>query len=302
MKYGELAYKMELSVVIVSFNVKDYLRQCLASVVKAAKDIRHEIIVVDNNSSDGSSEMVSVEFPEVILIRNKDNLGFSAANNMAIRQSSGENILLLNPDTVVGKDAFRKCLSFMKQHPEAGAIGVKMTDEKGEFLPESKRSLPTPATAFFKLSGLAHLFPCSALLNRYHLPSVKSCETAKADVIAGAFMFLRKKALLKTGLLDEDFFMYGEDIDLSYRLLKAGYSNYYYPDVEIIHYKGKSTPRTGFSDIHHFYRAMRIYSAKRNKENFNPLYFIIIPAIYLREGLALFKRCMVNLMNNNSLD
>ena len=281
---------MELSVIIVSYNVKDYLRQCLFSAIKAAKDISHEIIVVDNNSSDSSAEMVRQEYPAVKLISNKNNLGFSAANNTGIRQSSGEFILLLNPDTIVREDAFRKCISFMRQHPDAGATGVRMKDGDGRFLPESKRSLPTPATAFFKISGLAHLFPFSPILNRYYLPAIDSYETARADVIAGAFMVLRKEALLVTGLLDEDFFMYGEDIEISYRLLKAGYINYYYPEVEIIPYQGKSTNRDGYADIHHFYRAMRIYSSKINKESFNPVYFLIIPAIYIREGVALCTR------------
>ncbi len=291
---------MELSIIIVSYNVKDYLRQCLVSVLRAAGKSEYEIFVVDNDSSDGSAGMVAGEFPGVKLILNKKNRGFSAANNIAVRQSSGEFILLLNPDTVVGEDAFRKCISFMRLHPRAGATGVRMIDGSGRFLPESKRCLPEPAAAFFKICGLSILFPSSPVINRYYAPGIDSYKTAPVDVIAGAFMFIRKQALLQTGPLDEDFFMYGEDIDLSYRLLKAGFINYYFPEVEITHYKGKSTKRDGYSDVHHFYRSMRIYSLKRYKEKFNPLYFIIIPAIYFREALALaFRFLRISLKYNH---
>jgi GT2 family glycosyltransferase len=281
---------MELSVIIVSFNVRDYLKRCLLSVQNATYNIDCEIFVVDNNSGDGSADMVRDEFPGVNLITNKANKGFSTANNQAIRQSSGEFILLLNPDTIVQESTFSKCIGFMKNHIEAGAIGVRMVDGEGNFLPESKRALPTPATAFFKTFGLSYLFPGSGLFNRYYLPHINSFETSRTEVIAGAFMFMRREALKKTGLLDEDYFMYGEDIDLSYKLLKAGFNNYYFPEVQIVHYKGKSTSRNSYNDIHHFYRSMRIYSRKRNKEKLSPLYFIIIPAIYFREGISLFNR------------
>lgn len=281
---------MELSVIIVSFKVRDYLKRCLLSVQNAAYNIDCEIFVVDNNSGDGSADIVRDEFPGVNLIMNKVNKGFSAANNQAIRQSSGEFILLLNPDTIVEENTFSKCIGFMKSHIDAGAIGVRMVDGEGNFLPESKRALPTPATAFFKTFGLSFLFPASAIINRYYLPHIDSKKTSRAEVIAGAFMFVRREILIKTGLLDEDYFMYGEDIDLSYRLLKAGFNNYYFPEVQIVHYKGKSTSRNSYTDIHHFYRSMRIYSRKRNKEKFSILYFIIIPAIYFREGISLFNR------------
>lgn len=281
---------MELSVIIVSFNVRDYLKSCLLSVQNAAGHIDCEIFVVDNNSADGSADMVREEFPGVNLILNKENYGFSTANNQAVRQSAGEFILFLNPDTVVGKDSFSKCIDFVKTHSDAGAVGVRMVNGEGKFLPESKRALPTPATAFFKIAGLSFLFPNSGLFNRYYLPQIENSDTARTEVVSGAFMFIRKKVLIKTGLLDEDYFMYGEDIDLSYRVLKAGFNNYYFPDVQIIHYKGKSTRRNSYDDIRYFYRAMRIYSRKRNKEKTSPVYYIIIPAIYLREGISLFIR------------
>jgi O-antigen biosynthesis protein len=282
---------MELSVIIVSFNVRDFLKQCLLSVIKARENIECEIFVVDNNSTDDSCEMVLQEFPDVYLIKNEVNSGFSVANNQGIALSHGRFVLLLNPDTIVQEDTFLKCIKFMKIHPDAGAVGVRMINGEGRFLPESKRALPDPITAFYRIFGLSFLLPSSLLFNRYHLTQIDSFETSPVEVISGAFMLLRREALDKTGLLDEDYFMYGEDIDLSYRLLQKGYTNYYYPDIQIIHFKGKSTSRKNFADIRHFYKAMRIYVRKRiSEQKFNTFHFIIIPAIYLREGLALINR------------
>ena len=282
---------MELSVIIVSFNVSDYLRQCLTSVKKATEKIDCEIFVVDNNSVDDSCNMVSGEFPEIILIKNKVNIGFSAANNQAIKLSAGRFVLLLNPDTIVKEDTFIKCINFMDSKLAAGAIGVRMVNGEGIFLPESKRALPTLLTAFFKIFGFSFLFPASSVLNKYYLAQIDSFETAQVEIISGAFMFLNRNALNKTGFLDEDFFMYGEDIDLSYRLLQAGYVNYYFPETEIIHFKGKSTPNNNFTDISNFYKAMRIFLKKRAKEGkFKTWRLVIIPAIYLREALAILIR------------
>jgi len=282
---------MELSVIIVSFNVRYFLKQGLLSVKKASENIDCEIFVVDNNSTDDSCVMVEQEFPEVVLIKNKVNSGFSAANNQAIRLAKGRFILLLNPDILIEDDTFIKCINFMNNHPDAGAMGVRMINGEGRFLPESKRALPTPETAFFKTFGFSFLFPKSRFFNRYYLSNIDSFETSMTEIISGAFMFLRREALSKTGLLDEEFFMYGEDIDLSYRLLQAGYINYYFPEIQIIHFKGKSTGRDNFTDILHFYKAMRIYIRKRSEEGkFNSWYFLIIPAIYFREGLALLNR------------
>ena len=281
---------MELSVIIVSFNVREFLRQCLLSINRASKNIDCEIFVVDNNSCDGSGEMVRQEFPSVKLILNKFNSGFSAANNQAIKQAKGQFVLLLNPDTIVEPYTFSRCIGFMKDHPDAGAMGVRMVDGYGRFLPESKRALPTPGTAFFKTFGLSFLFSRSRFFNRYYLSHIDSYETSLAEVISGAFMFMKRDALIKAGLPDEDFFMYGEDIDLSYRILRAGYNNYYFPQIQIVHFKGKSTSRENFTDIFHFYRAMRIYVRKRHEEKFKILYFLIIPAIYFREGFSLCNR------------
>ena len=283
--------RMELSVIIVSFNVRDYLRQCLISAMIASEKVNYEILVVDNNSEDGSVEMVTNEFPGVKLITNKVNWGFSVANNQAIKMSEGDFILLLNPDTIVERDTFSRCIKFMNCHPDAGAMGIRMINGKGSFLPESKRAFPTPASAFFKIFGLSSLFPGSKLLNSYYLPHIDDVETSITEVISGAFMLIRHEALDQSGLFDEDFFMYGEDIDLSYRLLQTGYNNYYVPEIQIVHFKGKSTGKDNFNDLHHFYRSMRIYLRKRADEGkFRTIKIILLIAIYFREGLAVVNR------------
>jgi O-antigen biosynthesis protein len=282
---------MELSVIIVSFNVCDLLRQCLHSASIALNGINSEIFVVDNCSIDGSVEMIKNEYPDVKLIINKVNAGFSAANNQAIRKSAGRFVLLLNPDTLVEKDTFSRCIDFMNKHPDAGALGIRMINGEGRFLPESKRAFPAPLTAFFKLSGFSFMFPGSRFLNKYYLPDIDSHETSLTEVISGAFMFIRREALNKTGLLDEDFFMYGEDIDLSYRLLQTGFKNYYFPEVQIIHFKGRSTARNSFKDVLCFYKAMRIYVNKRAAEgNYASLRLFLITAVCFREGFALASR------------
>ena len=224
-----------LSIVIVNYNVKHFLEQTLTSVFKATKNVDAEVFVVDNNSVDGSVALVKDKFPKVILIENKENTGFAVANNQAIRQSTGEFVLLLNPDTMVEEDTFEKCITFMREHPGCGGLGVRMVDGSGNFLPESKRGLPTPSVAFYKMSGLAKLFPKSKKFGKYHLTYLDEKETHEVDVLSGAFMFMRKEALDKAGLLDEDFFMYGEDIDLSYRLTKAGYKALYIPQAMAYH-------------------------------------------------------------------
>jgi GT2 family glycosyltransferase len=250
-----------------------------------------EVIVVDNNSVDGSVEMVKQKFPAVRVMANRENTGFSKANNQGIRESKGEYVLLLNPDTIVEEDTFGKCIGFMDAHPQAGALGVKMMDGSGNFLPESKRGLPTPAVAFYKMSGLSALFPRSATFGRYHLGFLDQDRIHEVDVLAGAFMLLRRSALDKTGLLDEDYFMYGEDIDLSYRMTKAGYKNYYFPETRIIHYKGESTKKTSVNYVRVFYNAMNIFALKHfSKKNAALFSFFISIAIYIRAGVAILIR------------
>lgn len=282
---------MDISVIIVNYNVKYFLEQCLHSVRKAQKHLKIEIFVVDNNSTDGSCNMLHAKFPGINLIENKENLGFSKANNQAIRQASGKYILLLNPDTVIEEDTLQRCFEFMESHPEAGGMGVKMIDGKGHFLPESKRGLPTPSAAFYKIFGLSRIFPHSARFNRYHLGYLSYDATHEIEILAGAFMFMRGETLEKTGLLDEDFFMYGEDIDLSYRITLAGYKNYYFPGTTIIHYKGESTKKGSINYVLVFYRAMIIFARKHfSSRNAQLLTTLINIAIYLRAGASVARR------------
>jgi GT2 family glycosyltransferase len=282
---------MKLSVIIVNYNVQHFLEQCLHSVRKAARNVSSEVFVVDNNSVDGSTAMVKEKFPEVILIENKKNTGFSYANNQAIKVSKGEYVLLLNPDTVVEEDTFEKVIAFMDAHPDAGGLGVKMLDGKGNFLPESKRGLPTPSVAFYKIFGFSKLFPRSRTFGRYHLGFLDKDETNEVEILSGAFMLMRKAALDKVGLLDETFFMYGEDIDLSYRIILGGYKNYYFPETRIIHYKGESTKKSSVNYVFVFYRAMVIFAEKHFSQNNAKLFsFLINIAIYLRAGMAIAVR------------
>jgi O-antigen biosynthesis protein len=282
---------IKLSVIIVNYNVEYFLEQCLNSVLKALKNTRAEVFVVDNNSVDGSVSMVKAKFPEVILIENKKNTGFSFANNQAIKASKGEYVLLLNPDTVVEEDTFEKTINFMDTHPDGGGLGVYMIDGKGNFLPESKRGLPTPEVAFYKIFGLSALFPKSRKFGKYHLGFLDKKKIHEVEILSGAFMLLRKKVLDNIGLLDETFFMYGEDIDLSYRIIKAGYKNYYFPDTRIIHYKGESTKKSSINYVFVFYNAMIIFARKHfSQKNAKTFSFLINLAVYLRAGIAIINR------------
>ncbi len=250
-----------------------------------------EIFVVDNASVDGSVKMVKEKFPGVNCITNQENLGFAKANNQAIRKSKGEYVLLLNPDTIVETDTFSKIIGFMDNHPDAGGLGVKMVDGTGRFLPESKRGLPTPQVAFFKVFGLSRLFPASKIFNKYHLGYLDKDKTHQVDILAGAFMLMRKSVLDTVGLLDEAFFMYGEDIDLSYRITKAGYHNYYYPDARIIHYKGESTKKGSLNYVFVFYNAMIIFARKHYTAKNALLFSMLINiAIYFRAFLSIVSR------------
>lgn len=282
---------MQLSVVIVNYNVKYFLEQCLGSVQHAIANIDAEVFVVDNNSVDGSMLMVAEKYPWVKRIENKENVGFSKANNQAILQSIGKVVLLLNPDTVVQQDTFTKVLEFMTQHPECGGLGVKMIDGKGKFLPESRRGLPTPDVALYKMCGLAALFPKSKVFGKYHLGYLDKNETNEVEILSGACMFISREAINKAGLLDEQFFMYGEDIDLSYRIIKAGFKNYYFAGTTIIHYKGESTKKQSAHFVKVFYKAMVIFARKHfTKGSARMLSGLIESAIWLRAFMALIVR------------
>lgn len=286
---------MDLSIIIVNYNVKYFLEQCLHSVQRATGSLQVEVFVVDNNSVDGSAAMVQEKFPAVNLIRNDRNLGFSVANNQAIKKSTGRYVLLLNPDTVIEEDTLTKCVGYMDGHPDSGGLGVKMIDGKGDFLPESKRSLPTPRVAFYKIFGLSRLFPRSRIFGKYHLGYLDPEKIHSIEILSGAFMMLRRSALDEVGLLDEDFFMYGEDIDMSYRLLNAGYKNIYYPETTIIHYKGESTKKGSLNYVLTFYNAMIKFARKHFSKKMAKSYAAIINlAVYLRALLALVRRMARN--------
>ena len=250
-----------LSVVIVNYNVKYYLEQCLESVRRASQGLQVEVFVVDNLSTDGSVPYLRERFPEVTFIENNENVGFARANNQAIRQSRGEYVLLLNPDTILCEDTLRRFVDFMDAHPEAGAAGAYMLHADGTFASESRRGLPTPFVAFCKMSGLTKLFPKSRLFGRYYMGYLDVNEANRIEAISGACMVLRREALDRVGLLDEDFFMYGEDIDLSYRILQGGYHNYFLP-VRMLHYKGESTVKNSYRYVYTFYQAMRLFFRK----------------------------------------
>ncbi|HLP50570.1 MAG TPA: glycosyltransferase [Chitinophagales bacterium] len=276
---------MKLSIVIVNYNVRYFLEQCLVSVKRAIEGIEAEVFVVDNASADGSVEMAQQRFPFVKTIANKNNVGFSVANNQAMQIATGEYVLLLNPDTVVAENTFAKCIAFMDAHANAGALGVRMIDGKGNFLPESKRGLPTPAVAFYKTFGLSALFPKSQTFGRYHLGYLSEHETHEVEILSGAYMFMRKSALDKVGLLDETFFMYGEDVDLSYRVIKGGYKNFYFPDTTIIHYKGESTKKGSLNYVKVFYNAMIIFARKHFSGNQSGLFSLLINFAIIFRGL-----------------
>lgn len=288
---------IRLSVIIVNYNVQHFLEQALSSIIKACRNISAEIIVVDNASVDGSVALVKEKFSEITLIANTENVGFSKANNQGIRLATGDYILLINPDTVVEEDCFEKIIPFMDAHPDAGGLGVRMIDGSGKFLPESKRSLPTPEVAFYKMFGLASLFPKSKRFGRYHLGFLDEHQIHEVEVLSGAFMMLRKTCLDKIGLLDEDYFMYGEDIDLSYRVTLGGFKNYYFPETGIIHYKGESTKKTSVNYVFTFYRAMIIFAQKHYSSKSAGMFSLLIHfAIYVRAFLAIIQRIVRTLI------
>ncbi|MDZ4795807.1 MAG: glycosyltransferase [Bacteroidota bacterium] len=278
---------MQLSVIIVNYNVKHFLEQCLCSVQEAFVGMEAELIVVDNNSTDQSIEYLVPKFPAVHFIANKENSGFAKGCNMGLKQAKGQYILFLNPDTIVPEDCFRQCISFFTTHPDAGAVGIKMLDGSGHFLKESKRAFPSPMTSLFKLFGLSKLFPHSKTFSKYHLGHLDENESNEVDVLAGAFMMIKKEVLEKVGSFDETFFMYGEDVDLSYRIQKAGYKNYYFAGSSIIHFKGESTRKGSMNYVRMFYMAMSIFVRKHYGGSRAGIFnFLIHLAIWFRAGLS----------------
>jgi GT2 family glycosyltransferase len=268
----------KISIVIVSYNVRRFLDHCLESVERALQGINsYEVFVVDNASQDDTLTVLPEKYPWVKFIPNEENLGFARANNIAIRKATGEYILLLNPDTIVEKSTLREVIRFMDDHSEVGGAGVMMHNEDGTIAPESRRAVPTPWVSALKMLGFTRRYYMS------HLPWNEPCQI---EVISGAFCMLRHKALDAIGLLDEDFFMYGEDIDLSYRLLRGGWQNWYVPQ-SIIHFKGKSTRKSDYRYVHVFYQAMLIFFRK-HYSHLSILYTLPVKAaIYFRAFIAL---------------
>ncbi|MDQ6889717.1 MAG: glycosyltransferase family 2 protein [Bacteroidota bacterium] len=278
---------MQLSVIIVNYNVKYFLELSLWSVRKAMKNIDGEIIVVDNNSTDGSRDFFLNKFSDVKFIWSNNNDGFAKANNKGLKIASGNYILFLNPDTIVPEDCFEKCISFIRSKNDLIALGIKMIDGSGKFLKESKRAFPSPITSLYKLSGLTKIFPASKIFAKYHLGNLNKNQNHEVDVLAGAFMMIPKRMLEKVGCFDEGFFMYGEDIDLSYRIQKAGYQNFYFAESTIIHFKGESTKKGSLNYVRIFYKAMSVFVQKHYGGTEAGLFNIFIQAaIYVRAALA----------------
>ena len=270
-----------LSVIIVSYNVRHYLHQCLDSVVRATKGLEADIWVVDNASSDDSVSVLGAAFPQVHFVQNTTNVGFARANNQAIRQSQGDYVLLLNPDTIVGEETLHTCLQLLETHPHIGATGTRMLNRDGSFAAESRRGVPTPMVSFYKVSGLCRLFPRSRTFGRYYMRYLDENQTSAIEVMSGAFMMLRREALEEAGLLCEDYFMYGEDIDLSYTLLGHGWENWYTP-AHILHYKGESTQKTSLRYVQTFYNAMLIFFDKHFAHRYRLMALLIRLAVVLK--------------------
>ncbi|MBK5269630.1 MAG: glycosyltransferase family 2 protein, partial [Bacteroidia bacterium] len=285
---------MQLSVIIVNYNVKHFLEQCLYSVQKAIRAMtgaatleNAEVIVIDNHSADSSIEYLRPKFPGILFIYNNENLGFAKACNQGMQMAKGKFILFLNPDTIIPEDCFQKCFSFLASHADAGALGIKMLDGSGKFLKESKRSFPSPITSLYKLCGLARVFPRSKLFSKYHLGHLDKNENHEVDVLAGAFIMIKKEVLEKVGGFDEIFFMYGEDVDLSYRIQKSGYKNYYFAETSIIHFKGESTRKGTLNYVRLFYKAMSVFVRKHYVGGKAGFFNVLIhSAIWIRALMA----------------
>jgi GT2 family glycosyltransferase len=271
---------MQLSVIILNYNVRYFLEQCVASVQEALSNIDGEIIVVDNNSLDDSCEMMKTHFPNVKLIENNTNLGFPKGNNIGVAHAKGDYICILNPDTVVAEDTFEKVLAFAEKQKNIGIVGCKLIDGTGNFLPECKRGVPTPFVALTKIFGLYKLFPKTALFNRYYAQHLSENETGKVGILVGAFMIMKRNLYQEIGGFDENCFMYSDDIDLSYMALKKGKTNYYFHETTVIHYKGESTVKDGLY-MKHFREAMQFFYRKHFRSS-------IIFDVFMKIGAFFF--------------
>ncbi|MBI6873603.1 glycosyltransferase family 2 protein [Clostridium aciditolerans] len=267
---------MDLSIIIVNYNTKELLKQTIQSVIDTTKNIDYEIIVSDNNSTDGSIEMVEEYFPQVNLIKNKDNLGFPKGNNVAIKKSIGRYVLLLNSDTVVIDNCLEKCIKYMNSHKNIGVLGCRVVLKDGQLDHACKRGFPTPESSLFYMLKLYKLFPDSKKFGQYTLSYLHEDEINEVDSLTGAFMMLRKETIDEVGLLDEEFFMYGEDIDWCYRIKEAGWKVMYYPEAKIIHYKGASSKKKRFKTLYEFHRAMILFYDKHYRLKYNIFVTILV--------------------------
>ena len=282
---------MELSIVIVNYNVKEFLTQCLDSIFKSQTQYNFEVIVVDNSSRDSGRDVICSTFEHITWIDNSENVGFGRANNQGFSRAKGVYTLILNPDTVLQEDTLEKCISYLLAHPEVGGLGIKGLDGSGQFLPESKRALPTPLVALWKITGLSAIFPKSSVFARYHLGHLSPEENHEVDILVGCFMMVPTQLLLSVGGFDPQYFMYGEDIDLSYELQKTGHKNIYFSDSQIIHYKGESTKRGSLNYVRMFYKAMVLFAKKQFTGSSAAAYSLLIySGIYLRATLAIVAR------------
>jgi GT2 family glycosyltransferase len=286
---------MQLSVIILNYNVRYFLEQCVLSVQNALETIDGEIIVIDNNSSDDSCAMMKQRFPNVKLIQNKENIGFPKGNNIGVAQSQGEYICVLNPDTVVAEDTFVKILNFVTssaiEKNSLGILGCKLIDGTGKFLPESKRGIPTPWVAFTKITGLYKLVSNSINLGKYYAQHLNENQTGKVDILVGAFMFMKRDLYLEVGGFDEDCFMYSDDIDLSYRILQKGKSNFYFHETTVIHYKGESTVKDE-TYMKRFQEAMNFFYKKHFRVS-------ALFSIFMKAGIVFFS--LVKMVQSKSV-
>ena len=281
----------ELSIIIVNYNVKEFLEPCLNSLKKALSGISSEIIVVDNASDDGSDLLIRRQFPEVKYIQNAKNLGFARANNIAMREAAGRFIVLMNPDTIAQQDTFEELLKFMKNHPEAGMVGCKILNPDGSLQLACRRSFPTPWVAFTRLTGLSFLFPKSKIFGRYNLTYLPENEIRPVEAISGSFMMVRREVIEQVGMLDEDYFLYGEDLDWCYRTRSAGWTIYYVPTTQIVHFKGESSKKSQLDNVMIFYQSMALFVKKHFRERyFSVTYFLLLIAIWIRAAVSVLQK------------
>ena len=282
---------MRLSIIIVSYNTRELLKNAIESIYLTYQNDDLEVIVVDNGSSDGSTAMVKEEFGDVILIESSENLGFAKANNIAIKQSKGKYVLLLNPDTILVEDCLEKCLAYMNNNQSIGALGCKVVMPDGKLDLACRRSFPTPEVSFYRMIGLSKLYPDNKRFAQYNLTYLDENETYEVDSIVGAFMLIRREVIEQVGILDEEYFMYGEDIDWCYRIKQAGWKVVYYHEAEIVHYKGASGGKRNPRTIYEFYRAMYLFYKKHYKSQYS---IIVTGIIYFGIGMKLILSLVTN--------